>query len=256
MNNCYNKNLSLSIVIPCHNEETSLERVIKKLVNELENEKIDYEIIIVNDNSSDMTALIADKLIKKSDRIKVVHRSSHPGFGRAVKDGIGHVSKEVIIPVMGDSSDDPKDVVRLHREIEKGYDVVYGSRFRNGTVVKDYPIVKLIVNRIANHFIRLFFLIRENDITNSFKAYRKYVIEKIKPIEATEFNITVELPLKALVAGFNKKEISVNWYGRDSGVSKHKLTTLSKKYLNTVLTIWWKHRLERLKICKKNYKEN
>jgi len=140
---------------------------------------------------------------------------------------------------MGDASDDAKDVVKFHWEMEKGYDVVYGSRFRKGTVVKDYPIVKLIINRLANHFIRCLFLIKENDITNSFKAYRNYVIEKIKPIESTEFNITVELPLKALAAGFNKTEVPVNWYGRDSGVSKHRLRVLSKKYLSTVLKIWW-----------------
>lgn len=236
-------NLTLSVVIPCHNEEGNLEKVIRELKNELDIENIEYEIIIVDDNSTDRTSTLADELSEKLDKVKVIRRTSHPGFGRAVKAGIEKARGEVIIPVMGDASDDPRDVVRLHREVEKGYDVVYGSRFRKGTTVRDYPIIKLIVNRCANQFIRFLFLLRENDITNSFKAYRRYVIEKISPIESTEFNITVELPLKALAAGFNKKEIPVNWYGRDSGVSKHKLAALSKRYLTTVLKIWWRYRL-------------
>jgi len=202
----------------------------------------------VDDNSCDRTPILADGLAKRLERVRVIHRASNPSFGSAVSQGFESAKGEVIIPVMGDASDDARAVVRLHREMEKGYDVVYGSRFRKGTVVKDYPIIKLIINRIANHCIRCLFLIRENDATNSFKAYRRYVIEKIKPIESTEFNITVELPLKALVAGFTKTEIPVNWYGRDSGVSKHKLRVLSKKYLSTVLKIWW-HRLW----CKKQY---
>ena len=233
------QDLTLSAIVPCHNEEGSLEKVVKELAQELESEKINYEIIIVDDNSTDRTPILADELAERFHTIRVIHRTSNPSFGYAVRDGFENATGDVIIPVMGDASDDAKDVVKFHREMEKGYDVVYGSRFRKGTVVRDYPLLKLIINRLANHFIRCLFLIRENDITNCFKAYRNYVIEKIKPIESTEFNITVELPLKALAAGFNKTEVPVNWYGRDSGVSKHRLRVLSKKYLSTVLKIWW-----------------
>lgn len=243
MENNYPQKLTLSLVIPCHNEQDCMERVVRGLVDILDEEKIDYEIILVDDNSTDSTPVMADELAKNFFRIKVIHRISNPGFGRAVKEGMESAKGDVIIPVMGDASDDPGDVVKFHREMEKGYDVVYGSRFRSGAVVRDYPFAKLIINRLANNFIRFLFQIRENDITNCFKAYRRYVIEKIKPIESVEFDITVELPLKALVAGFNKIEVPVNWYGRESGVSKHRLKTLSKKYLSTVLKIW------RYKLC-------
>ena len=236
------QSLTLSVIIPCHNEEGSLEKVVNGLVEKLGREKIDYEIIIVDDHSTDRTASLADELAERVKKIRVVHRTTQPSFGRAIRTGLDTAKGDVIIPFMGDASDEAEDVAKFYHEMGKGYDVIYGSRFRKGTVVKDYPIVKLIINRIANNFIRFLFFIKENDITNCFKAYRRYVIEKIKPIEATEFNITVELPLKALAAGFNKKEVPVNWYGRDSGVSKHRLTILSKKYLSTVLKIWWRYR--------------
>lgn len=238
------KGLTLSVIIPCHNEEGNLERVVRELETEFSRENIDYEIIIIDDHSVDSTPLLADRLAEKDSCLKVIHRSYPPGFGRALKDGLEAAMGEVIIPVMGDASDEAGDVVRLYREIEKGFDVVYGSRFRKGTVVKDYPWFKLIVNRLANQLIRLLFLIKENDITNAFKGYRRYVIEKIKPIEATEFNITVELPLKALAAGFNKTEVPVNWYGRDSGVSKYKLIKISRRYLSTIFKIWWQYRFK------------
>lgn len=236
------KDLSFSAIVPCHNEEGSLEKVVAELVAVLSREKIDYEIIIVDDNSADDTGRIADRLARENSRLKVINRFGSPGFGKAVKEGLDRARGEVIIPVMGDGSDEAKDVIKLYREIEKGYDVVYGSRFRPGTIVRDYPVLKFLVNRLANQFIRLFFLIRENDITNAFKAYRRYVLEKIKPIEATEFNITVELPLKALAAGFNKTEVPVNWYGRNSGISKYKLIKISRRYLGTIFKIWWRYR--------------
>jgi len=236
--------MNLSVIIPCHNEEDSLKLVVTGLVAEFDKEKIDYEIIIVDDNSTDNSPIIANMLAKNHKNVLVIHRTSCHGFGLAVREGIHNSKCDVIMPVMGDASDDVKDAVKLYREMEKGYDVVYGSRFRPGTTVKDYPLIKLFINRIANYFIMLIFQIKENDVTNAFKAYRNYVIEKIKPLESTEFNITVEMPLKALVAGFNKTEIPVNWYGRGSGLSKHRLRALSKKYLSTTLKIWWKSKVK------------
>ena len=99
-------------------------------------------------------------------------------------------------------------------------------------------MVKLMVNRLANSFIRVLFGIRYNDMTNAFKAYNARVIRAISPIQANHFNITVELPLKALVRGFSYAVVPVNWYGRKSGVSKLTLRQMGRKYLFSVLYVW------------------
>jgi len=143
-----------------------------------------------------------------------------------------------VATVMGDLSDDPEDIVRCFRKIEEGYDCVFGSRFMKGSTVKDYPLTKLLINRLANNFIRMLFLIRPNDITNAFKLYRREVIKVIQPLQALYFNITVEIPLKAIVRGFSYTQIPISWYGRQSGVSKLGIREMGRKYLFTVLYIW------------------
>lgn len=230
--------MKFSVVIPVHNEEKSIESTILDLHQEFERENIENEIVVVNDNSTDGTSDILKRLSGQFKNIKVVNRKPPNGFGRAIKDGLDNFSGDAVAIVMGDASDDPRDVVTYFRRIEEGYDCAFGSRFIKGSVVKDYPFHKLLVNRIANTFIRCLFLIGHNDITNAFKAYRREVIEAIKPIQARHFNVTVELPLKAIVRGYNYATVPIRWYGRTSGVSKLKIREMGRKYLFTVLYVW------------------
>ena len=230
--------MKLSIVMPARNEEDSIAQAIQDIVAELAKEKIEYELMVVNDNSSDNTRQIVESLMNINSNIKLINRKSSNGFGRAVKDGLSRVTGDVTGIVMGDLSDDPKDVVKCFRKIEEGYDCVFGSRFIKGSIIKDYPIVKLLINRLANAFIQVLFLTKANDITNAFKFYRTDVIRAVQPIQALYFNITVEIPLKAMVRGFSFVQIPINWYGRKSGVSKLGIKEMGRKYLFTVLYIW------------------
>lgn len=239
------EDLKLSVIIPAHNEEESVSKVVDEIVKELEAEKIIYEVIIVDDNSSDSTAVMADGLAGRNANIRVVHRVPPNGFGRAIRAGLEEVNADVVAIVMGDCSDDPKDVVRCFRKIQEGYDCVFGSRFMKGSLVKDYPWLKLFINRLANNFIRLLFLIKPNDITNAFKLYRASVIKDVLPLQAKYFNITAEIPLKAVVRGFTYVQIPINWYGRKSGVSKLGIKQMGRKYLFTTLYVW----LEKLLIA-------
>lgn len=230
--------MKLSVVVPAHNEEENIVQTISDIVDELNKEKIDYEIIAVDDNSTDSTAKVVSDLFIKNPNIRLIRRNPPNGFGRAIREGLMHVQGDAVATVMGDLSDDPKDIVRCFRKIEEGYDCVFGSRFMKGSKVKDYPIIKLLINRLANNFIRTLFFIRPNDITNAFKLYRTEVIKAIQPLQALYFNITVEIPLKAIVRGFSYVQIPINWYGRQSGVSKLGIRQMGRKYLFTVLYIW------------------
>ncbi len=232
------KKMKLTVIIPAHNEEDLIGKVVLDILKELEKEQIESEMIVVDDNSSDNTPAIIDSLAKTHKAVKAVHRAPPNGFGRAVRDGIESSTGDVIVTAMGDASDDPKDIVRYFRKIEEGFDCVYGSRFMTGATVKDYPPYKLFVNRVANAFLQCIFLTKHNDLTNAFKAYRREVVESIKPIESLYFNITIELPLKALVREYKIASIPINWYGRESGVSKLKISDMGRRYLYTALYIW------------------
>lgn len=233
----WNRSMKVSIVIPAKNEEDCIEETITCLIKKLNEENIDFEIIVVNDNSTDRTLQIIERLASRYNNILIVRRTFIAGFGRAIRDGLEKVQGDMVVICMGDLSDDPADIVKYYRKIQEGYDCVFGSRFVRGAMVKDYPLIKLIINRIANIFIKYLFRIKNNDITNAFKAYRVEVIKSVMPLVSNHFNITVEIPLKAIVRGFSYTTVPINWRGRKSGVSKHKLKALQRKYLFSVLYV-------------------
>lgn len=233
----------LSIVIPAHNEEGNLEALITELMPVLQKheETMDYEIVIVNDNSTDATPAIIEKFASENSRIKPVHRHSQPGFGNAIREGFRKATGDIIIPVMGDLSDDPHDIPKLVRKIEEGYDIAYGSRFIEGGATEGYPYTKMIANRAFNNTVRLLFGIKHKDVTNAFKAYRKEVLESIgiDNIEANGFDLTVEIPLKAHIMGFTSAEVPVTWHGRKRGEAKLKLSENAPKYGKRLLNLFF-----------------
>lgn len=228
------KNDKISIIIPAHNEEENLHNLFAELIPVLQQhpETQNFELVVVNDNSTDGTAAIIDEIAKDDTRIKPVHRTGTPGFGNAIRAGFKNASGDIIIPVMADLSDDPHDILKLVKKIHEGYDVAYGSRFCKGGSTNDYPKQKMLANRTFNNTVRLLFGIRHKDITNAFKAYRKEVLDAIgiDTIEANGFDLTVEIPLKAHILGFSSAEVPVSWHGRERGEAKLKLSENGHRY--------------------------
>jgi dolichol-phosphate mannosyltransferase len=128
--------------------------------------------------------------------------------------------------------------VRYWHKLNEGFDCVFGSRFIKGAGVIDYPKAKWILNRLANLFISVLFRHGLNDTTNAFKAYRKTTIDGLRPILSPHFNITVELPLKAIVRGFSHTTIPITWRNRRSGVAKLKIKEMGSRYLFICLYVW------------------
>jgi dolichol-phosphate mannosyltransferase len=145
--------------------------------------------------------------------------------------------------VMADGSDSAEDVVAYHRLLEEGYECAFGSRFMHGSKVVDYPRSKLIANRIVNWGIRLLFRHGYNDTTNAFKAYRREVIENLRPFLSHHFNLTVELPLKAVVRGYSYGIVPISWTNRKAGASKLSLNEMGSRYLFIVLYVFLERHL-------------
>jgi uncharacterized protein (TIRG00374 family) len=232
----------ISIVVPARNEEENLIVLLDELLPVLEQhvDTQDFELIIVNDNSTDRTPAIIDELSARNPRIKAVHRRSSPGFGNAVREGFKNAAGDIIIPVMSDLSDDPQDIPKLVRKIEEGYDIAYGSRFIEGGATKGYPHAKMIANRAFNNMARLLFGIKHKDITNTFKAFRKEVLEGIgiDNLKANGFDIALELPLKAHIMGFKSVEVPVVWHGRMRDDAKFKLLENAMGYGKRLLALF------------------
>jgi uncharacterized protein (TIRG00374 family) len=241
----------ISCIVPARNEEENIAAVLGALSPVLGSSPLirDYEIVIVDDNSSDSTGQLIDSLAQKDCHIRPVHRTSSPGFGNAVKSGMAEAKGDIIIPFMGDFSDNPEDIIPLIKKIDEGFDIAYGSRFVDGGSLKDYPPLKRIANRAFNNLLRLSFGIPRRDITNAFKAYRKEVIDAIGicNLESSGFDLTVEIPIKTHIYGFRSAEVPVRWCDRTAGEAKLKLSRNGSIYGKRFLKLFFYGNLVALK---------
>lgn len=228
----------LSVVIPARDEEGCIGATVSHLHLELQLRQVPHEIVAVDDGSRDRTWQVLSDLRQKIPELKPVQNRGANGFGRAVICGLDHIQGDAVVIMMADESDDSRDVVCYWQMLQEGYDCVFGSRFMKGGGVIDYPRFKLSLNRMANLFIRLIFRTKLNDTTNAFKAYRRSVIDGCRPLIAPHFNLTVELPLKAIVRGYSWTVIPITWRNRRVGTPKLKIKEMGSRYLFICLYVW------------------
>jgi dolichol-phosphate mannosyltransferase len=229
--------VTLSVVIPAHQERDSITATVDALVSALNAAAIPHEILVVDDHSASDTAAVLDALAHAHPTVRWMRNAGPPGYGYAVRAGLDAYAGDCVCIVMADGSDDPADVVAYYRKIEEGYECVFGSRFVSGAHVDGYPWPKLMLNRAANSIIRAMFGWRYNDWTNAFKCFRRDVIDGVRPILSCHFNLTVELPLKAVVRGYSYAVIPVHWRGRVNGVSKFRIQEMGSRYMFVVLYV-------------------
>ncbi len=228
----------LSVIIPARDEAGCIASTVEHLHVELRLKNIPHEIVVVDDGSTDDTWRILQDLTARIPVLHPVQNKDLNGFGRAVQCGLHHYKGDAVVVMMADESDDCRDVIRYWDKLNEGYDCVFGTRFAKGGGVIDYPRVKLVLNRMANLFIRVLFKYKLNDTTNAFKAYRRTVIDGCRPIISPHFNLTIELPLKAIVRGYSWTSIPITWRNRRSGKAKLKIKEMGSRYLFICLYVW------------------
>lgn len=228
----------LSIVIPARDEAGCIEATVRHLQLELDLHKVPHEIIVVDDGSTDETPAILGRLQQEIGGFRPINNTGANGFGRAIRLGLENMSGDAVVVMMADESDDVRDVVVYWNKLNEGYDCVFGSRFIKGGGTIDYPKIKYLLNRITNFCIRVMFGIPLNDTTNAFKAYRKTVIDGIMPLISPHFNLTVEMPLKAIVRGFSYTIVPITWRNRRTGTAKLKLKEMGSRYFFICTYVW------------------
>ncbi|RMA66227.1 glycosyltransferase family 2 protein [Ulvibacter antarcticus] len=223
--------MKLSVVIPSYNEAESISETIKGIDDAFSSLPIDLEIFVVDDNSKDNTVEVLTELQKKYTSLKFETNKGPNGFGYAITYGLERYSGDCVAVMMADLSDSPQDLIRFYNTMVEGnYDCVFGSRFIKGGKLIDYPWLKKIVNRIANMIIRFVMQIEYNDTTNAFKLYKRETIDGIKPFLSPHFNLTIELPLKAIIRGYSYTVVPNSWTNRKFGESKLKMREMGSRY--------------------------
>lgn len=228
--------MKLSVVIPAHNEAESLPATVKSFYQKLSERKIEHEILVVDDNSTDNTVDVLQKLQQEISSLRFVTNVPPNGFGYAVRCGLNNFQGDCVAIVMADLSDSPGDLLKFYdKMLEGNYDCVFGSRFIKGGKTLDYPLPKLILNRIANTLVRTVFRMRYNDCTNAFKLYKRETINGLHPFLSPHFNLTLELPLKAIVRGYSYAVVPNTWTNRKYGMSKLKIREMGSRYFFIML---------------------
>ena len=235
--------MKLSIIIPAHNAEDSIVATLDGITAVLANGGIDYEILVVADHCVDRTA---HKVCLATEHNPSIHCITSPypsGYGHAVRAGLDTFQGDAVVIMSADGSDSPSDLLTYHRLLVAGYDCVFGSRFLRGSQTRGYPLPKLILNRVGNLGLRMLFRHGYNDTTNAFKAYQRHVIDLIQPLISAQFNLTVEMPLKAIVRGASYAVVPIDWNRQTSTGSKFHIQEAGSRYLFISLYVLFEHHL-------------
>lgn len=227
-----------SVIIPARDEEQSLPDTLADIHRVFTAAGVPHEIVVVDDGSKDGTWALLQQLRQKYPTLTPTQNPGPHGFGRAVVWGFDHSRGDAVVVMMADASDSPEHAVKYWQLLNQGYDCAFGSRFVRGAEVIDYPRVKLSVNRVANFLVRIGFNIPLNDTTNAFKAYRRTVIDGCRPFLAPHFNLTVEIPLKAIVRGFTYVITPISWKNRKYGEAKLKIKEMGSRYFFICAYVW------------------
>ena len=229
--------MKLSVVIPAYNEALNLPDTINAFYTELLKNNIDHELLVINDNSKDNTIEVIQQLQQTVPTLRTIFNNPpHNGFGFAIRKGLENYTGDCVAIVMADLSDDPADLVKFFNALtEQKVDCVFGNRWGKGGQVINYPRKKLFLNRFVNKMISFVFNMRYDDTTNAFKLYSRQAMEGLKPFMSPHFNLTVELPLKAIVRGYSFTVIPNSWRNRKHGTSNLKIREMGSRYFFIIL---------------------
>jgi dolichol-phosphate mannosyltransferase len=235
----------LSVVMPAYNEEAVIATTVRALIEHLDRQDFAYEILVVNDASRDGTEAVLLGLEQSAPGLRHVTNPGPHGYGCAVRCGLRHFTGDAVVVVMADGSDSPEDIVTYFRKIQEGYDCAFGMRFGPDARVTGYPRFKRLLNRAGNRLIAWLVGSDYTDFTNGFKCFRREVIARIEPLVGAQFNLTVEMSIKAVLSGARVAVVPNSWIQRTEGVSKFNVLSLSGTYLLTIAYCLIQHRLAR-----------
>lgn len=234
--------MKISFVIPFHNEEKNAGPMIEQVAEYAKGQRWDFEIIPVNDRSTDKTKHVLETYAKRWKFVHPVNRqedSEHLGntMGKALILGTQKSSGNIIIWTMGDLADQPKTYGEIVKKINKGYDMVIGSRYMPGGSRGNLDPVKAFFSSFGTQIARFLFDVPSHDITNAFRGFRKEVLTKTKPI-SSGYAISPEFAIQAHLMCYKIGEVPTTYYNRIEGTSSFKLYRMIVSYLSVYKNLY------------------
>jgi len=222
----------ISVVVPVYQEAENIELFLRGLEGQV---REPYEVLVVYDFPQDNTLAAVAAMRPACPGVRLVHNTLGKGVLNALKAGFRASSGDVVVVMMADRSDEPKEVAAMARLVRAGADVVAGSRYCRGGRQRGGPLLKRVLSRLAGVSLHALAGLPVRDATNNFRAYSRRVIEEI-PIEGQAgFALALELTLKAHWRGWRVAEVPTTWHDRTAGRSRFRLFAWLPHYLHWYL---------------------
>jgi dolichol-phosphate mannosyltransferase len=235
MNSKQGSRPTVSILIPAYKEEEYVQATLQGMMEAFRAAKLAAEIIVVLDAvPGDKTGTYVRDAARKYEEIRVIERQGKRGVGDAIKTGIENANGRIVIPVMGDQSETPDDIVNLTKKA-LDYDLVFTDRFKHGRPL-GYSVLKYLANRCCNLAAMALLGIPYSDTTNAFKAYKKDLLTHIE-LSSKGFEIFLEMPVKAMRFARRTDVVEVTHLARKKGKPKLSLMRDGYRYVNTLFLL-------------------
>lgn len=224
----------LTIIIPARNEEATIVQTLQSLIKNIHT-PVHY--VVVNDHSTDATEQVVNKFAqKRKDIIVVSTGKGKGGFAKALAVGFKHAKTEYVLPVMADLCDNPKTINKMLEKTNEDWDVICGSRYSPGGRKLGGPLFQGVMSRLICWSLYKLLSLPTKDVSNSFKMYRRALLNKIKINSSLGVEASMHLLLQAYFRGAKITEVPTSWIGRSTGQSKFKLLERSPRYLK--IYVW------------------
>lgn len=225
--NLHSPLIKVGIAIPTYNEKANLLLLIERLLKVFQNNNINGRIVIVDDNSTDGTGELADRLVEGHENISVIHRPGKLGLGSAYKDAFKFLLNDpevsVVMEMDGDLSHEPEYIPSLLTKIAEGFDVAIGSRYINGGAIgKEWAPMRRLISKSANFMAILLLGLNVKDATSGFRAYESYALKTIdlSKVRTNGYAFQIDMLHHCRNAGCEIAEAPIIFQERKHGKSK------------------------------------
>jgi glycosyltransferase involved in cell wall biosynthesis len=208
------KPAGLSVFFPAYNDSGTIASMVIRAVQAASKLTADYEVIVVDDGSSDATAAVADELARTYPKVRVIHHEGNRGYGGALQTGIRSATKELIFYTDGDAQYDPGELALLWPHLTPDADLVNGYK-----ISRSDPLHRIIIGRLYHHIVAVMFGLKMRDVDCDFRLMRRSMFERID-LEKTSGVICLEMMKKVQDAGFRMVEVPVHHFHRAYGKSQ------------------------------------
>jgi glycosyltransferase involved in cell wall biosynthesis len=236
---------SITAFFPAYNDGGTIPSMVLTALLTLRQVSDDYEVVVVNDGSTDYTAEVLEELATRYPELRIIHHPQNQGYGAALRTGFAAASKDWVFYTDGDAQYDPHELAVLVEALDDGVDVVNGYK-----IMRHDPISRRIIGRLYHHFVKLAFGFKLRDVDCDFRLIRRSIFDKIE-LESNTGTICLEMVKKFQDAGYAFAEVPVHHYHRQYGVSQF---FNWRRLLRTARHLWilWRQLVVRKEHLKKH----